>query len=152
MPVSGRRRYGDYRICRGCSKKKAKKKKSSTKKVARSPRNSESDQPVAQEAQPDAEGSEDAPKNPLPSLNPRRFRNLNPNRTPLMRMPRLVPKNPASEPESKEESEPNPNRTPPMRMPRLFRRTAEDAAEEPASEPESKEDPASKDEEQASKD
>ena len=109
-------------------KKKAKKKKSSTKKAGKeSKKTPELDQPVAQEAQPDAEGSEGAAEEP------------------------------ASEPESKEESVPesqsdasdedaeNGSEEPPEEP-------AEDAAEEPASEPESKEDPASKDEEQASKD
>lgn len=109
-------------------KKKAKKKKSSTKKAGKeSKKTPESDQPVAQEAQPDAEGSEGAAEEP------------------------------ASEPESKEESVPesqsdasdedaeNGSEEP-------AEEPAEDAAEEPASEPESKEDPASKDEEQASKD
>ena len=109
-------------------KKKAKKKKSSTKKAGKeSKKTPELDQPVAQEAQPDAEGSEGAAEEP------------------------------ASEPESKEESVPesqsdasdedaeNGSEEP-------AEEPAEDAAEEPASEPESKEDPASKDEEQASKD
>ena len=113
-------------------KKKAKKKKSSTKKVSKEPKKTtESDQPVAQEAQSDAEGSEDAAEEP------------------------------ASDPESKEDSEPESQSDASDEDSETgAEEPAEDAAEEPASEPESKEDSepeskedsASKDEEQASKD
>jgi large subunit ribosomal protein L17 len=107
-------------------KKKSKKKKSSTKKASKEPNRTqdpESDQLVAQEAQSNVEGSEDAADEP------------------------------ATDPESKEDSEPESKTNASYEDAETSaEESAEDAAEEPVAEPESKEDSASKDEEQASKD
>ena len=135
-------------------KKKAKKKKSSTKKAGKeSKKTPESDQPVAQEAQPDAEGSEGAAEEPASEPESQSDASDEDAETSYEEPSEDAAEEPASEPESKEETVPESQSDASDEDAETgSEEPAEDAAEEPASEPESKEDPASKDEEQASKD
>ena len=135
-------------------KKKAKKKKSSTKKAGKeSKKTPESDQPVAQEAQPDAEGSEGAAEEPASEPESREVSEPESQSGASDEDAETSAEEPASEPESKEESVPeSQSDASDVDAETGSEEPAEDAAEEPASEPESKEDLASKDEEQASKD
>lgn len=135
-------------------KKKAKKKKSSTKKAGKeSKKTPESDQPVAQEAQPDAEGSEGAAEEPASEPESQSDASDEDAETSNEEPSEDAAEEPASEPESKEETVPESQSDASDEDAETgSEEPAEDAAEEPASEPESKEDPASKDEEQASKD
>ena len=135
-------------------KKKAKKKKSSTKKAGKeSKKTPESDQPVAQEAQPDAEASEGAAEEPASELESKEASEPESQSDASDEDAETSAEEPASEPESKEETVPESQSDASDEDAETgSEEPAEDAAEEPASEPESKEDPASKDEEQASKD
>ena len=135
-------------------KKKAKKKKSSTKKAGKeSKKTPESDQPVAQEAQPDAEGSEGAAEEPASEPESQSDASDEDAETSNEEPSEDAAEEPASEPESKEETVPESQSDASDEDAETgSEEPAEDAAEVPASEPESKEDPASKDEEQASKD